>query len=167
MCICSTEYWEADTVDWVLQVSLYSLLPSFTPPFLHFLPHSSTSCLSPQFPPSLPCSFLDEIQEQIAGVEDEAAIVKDLFDLIHKYQVPTPPEDLAVYQVCLHTCIHVYIYTYMYTCIYMYTNLVSSELTIIYTYNMLFNVCMSVCKIHALRIVYWFVHVHILVLTHL
>ena len=35
----------------------------------------------------------------MAGVEDEAVIVKDLFDLIHKYQVPTPPEDLAVYQV--------------------------------------------------------------------
>ena len=44
-------------------------------------------------------SFMDEIQEQMAGVEDEAVIVKDLFDLIHKYQVPTPPEDLAVYQV--------------------------------------------------------------------
>ena len=35
----------------------------------------------------------------MAGVEDGAVIVKDLFDLIHKYQVPTPPEDLAVYQV--------------------------------------------------------------------
>ena len=49
-------------------------------------------------------SFLDEIQEQMAGVEDEAVIVKDLFDLIHKYQVPTPPEDLAVYQV--HHTLH-------------------------------------------------------------
>ena len=29
----------------------------------------------------------------------EAEIVKDLYDLIDKYQVPTPPEDLAVYQV--------------------------------------------------------------------
>ena len=44
-------------------------------------------------------SFLDEIQEQMAGVEEESEVVKDLFDLIHKYQVPTPPEDLAVYQV--------------------------------------------------------------------
>lgn len=36
----------------------------------------------------------------MAGVEDESVVVKDLFDLIHQYQVPTPPEDLAVYQVC-------------------------------------------------------------------
>ena len=42
---------------------------------------------------------MEEIQEQIEGVEDEAVIVKDLYDLIEKYQVPTPPEDLAVYQV--------------------------------------------------------------------
>ena len=35
----------------------------------------------------------------MAGVEEESEVVKDLFDLIHKYQVPTPPEDLAVYQV--------------------------------------------------------------------
>ena len=35
----------------------------------------------------------------MAGVEDESVIVKDLLDLIHKYQIPTPPEDLAVYQV--------------------------------------------------------------------
>lgn len=49
---------------------------------------------------SLPhLSFLDEIQAQMVGVEEEAEVVKDLFDLVHKYQVPTPPEDLAVYQV--------------------------------------------------------------------
>lgn len=42
----------------------------------------------------------------MAGVEDEAVIVKDLFDLIHKYQVPTPPEDLAVYQVHFITHLH-------------------------------------------------------------
>ena len=42
----------------------------------------------------------------MAGVEDEAVIVKDLFDLIHKYQVPTPPEDLAVYQVYKNLVIH-------------------------------------------------------------
>ena len=41
----------------------------------------------------------------MAGVEDEAVIVKELFDLIDKYQVPTPPEDLAVYQVhSAHVC---------------------------------------------------------------
>ena len=39
----------------------------------------------------------------MAGVEEESEVVKDMFELIHKYQVPTPPEDLAVYQV----------YTYM------------------------------------------------------
>ena len=60
-------------------------------------PHSSTPPHSTSLSPSL--SFLDEIQEQMAGVEDEAVVVKDLFDLIHQYQVPTPPEDLAVYQV--------------------------------------------------------------------
>ena len=51
------------------------------------------------FPPFSTLSFLDEIQEQMVGVEDESVVVKDLFDLIHKYQVPAPPEDLAVYQV--------------------------------------------------------------------
>ena len=61
------------------------------------LPIYSTHTLSFYVHP--PPSFLDEIQEQMAGVEDEAVIVKELFDLIHKYQVPTPPEDLAVYQV--------------------------------------------------------------------
>lgn len=46
----------------------------------------------------------------MAGVEDEAVIVKDLFDLIHKYQVPTPPEDLAVYQVH-HTLYYTHLHT--------------------------------------------------------
>ncbi len=48
----------------------------------------------------LPLSrFVDEIQEQVDGVEDETSIVKDLYDLIDTYQVPVSPQDLAVYQV--------------------------------------------------------------------
>lgn len=43
--------------------------------------------------------FMDEIQEQIDGVEEEAGIVKDLYDLVEQYQVPVNPEDMAVYQV--------------------------------------------------------------------
>ena len=42
---------------------------------------------------------MDKIQEQVDGVEEEASIVKDLYDLMDNYQVPLPPEDLAVYQV--------------------------------------------------------------------
>ena len=49
----------------------------------------------------------------MAGVEDEAVIVKDLFDLIHKYQVPTPPEDLAVYQVNKNFSLHCFLYNYV------------------------------------------------------
>ena len=48
--------------------------------------------------------FMDEIQEQIDGVEEEAGIVKDLYDLVEQYQVPVNPEDMAVYQV--HTYHH-------------------------------------------------------------
>ena len=43
---------------------------------------------------------MDEIQEQIDGVEEEAGIVKDLYNLVEQYQVPVNPEDMAVYQVC-------------------------------------------------------------------
>ena len=42
---------------------------------------------------------MDEIQEQIDGVEEEAGVVKDLYDLVEQYQVPVNPEDMAVYQV--------------------------------------------------------------------
>lgn len=42
---------------------------------------------------------MDEIQEKMAGLEEETSIVKDLYDLVEKYQVPVPPEDNAVYQV--------------------------------------------------------------------
>ena len=66
-------------------------------------PSREITCTFTPFPfPFPPLSFLDEIQDQMAGVEEEAEVVKDLFELIHKYQVPTPPEDLAVYQVCVY-----------------------------------------------------------------
>lgn len=42
---------------------------------------------------------MDEIQEQVDGIEEESGIVKDLYDLVDMYQVPVNPEDLAVYQV--------------------------------------------------------------------
>ena len=55
---------------------------------------------------------MDQIQEQIDGVEEEAGIAKDLYDLVEQYQVPVNPEDMAVYQVYiivpilhLHVCI--------------------------------------------------------------
>ena len=31
-------------------------------------------------------------------IERDATVVKELYDLIETYKVPTPPEDLAVYQ---------------------------------------------------------------------
>ena len=43
---------------------------------------------------------MDEIQEQIDGIEEDAETVKDLYALVDQYQVPVNPEDLAVYQVC-------------------------------------------------------------------
>lgn len=38
---------------------------------------------------------------QIDPLEKEAMIVKDMYELIEQYTVPTPPEDFAVYQVIL------------------------------------------------------------------
>ena len=32
-------------------------------------------------------------------IERDATVVKELYDLIETYKVPTPPEDFAVYQV--------------------------------------------------------------------
>ncbi|XP_058967936.2 dynein axonemal heavy chain 6 [Pocillopora verrucosa] len=43
-------------------------------------------------------SFLDTIQEKVDDIERDATVVKELYDLIETYKVPTPPEDLAVYQ---------------------------------------------------------------------
>jgi dynein heavy chain len=42
--------------------------------------------------------FMDKIQEQIDGIEEDAETVKDLYSLVEQYQVPVNPEDLAVYQ---------------------------------------------------------------------
>lgn len=36
---------------------------------------------------------------QIDPLEREAMVVKEMYELIDEYQVPTPPEDFAVYQV--------------------------------------------------------------------
>ncbi|KAM7079135.1 dynein axonemal heavy chain 6 [Molossus nigricans] len=41
--------------------------------------------------------FLDEIQERIESLEDEGNVVIQMYKLIEQYQVPTPPEDLAVF----------------------------------------------------------------------
>lgn len=35
-------------------------------------------------------------------MEHETSTVKDLYELIEKYGVPVPPEDLATYQVILY-----------------------------------------------------------------
>ncbi|XP_013408536.1 dynein heavy chain 6, axonemal [Lingula anatina] len=43
-------------------------------------------------------NFLDEIQERIDPLEKEAFIVKEMYELIDMFKVPTPPEDFAVYQ---------------------------------------------------------------------
>ncbi|KAK3733193.1 hypothetical protein QZH41_008554, partial [Actinostola sp. cb2023] len=43
-------------------------------------------------------TFLDEIQEKIEDIEENAQTSKELYELIDNYKVPTPPEDLAVYQ---------------------------------------------------------------------
>ncbi|XP_074141707.1 dynein axonemal heavy chain 6 isoform X2 [Sminthopsis crassicaudata] len=41
--------------------------------------------------------FLDEIQERIEAIEDEADVVTKMYKLIDLYQIPTPPEDFAVF----------------------------------------------------------------------
>ncbi|KAK2499642.1 hypothetical protein MC885_013750 [Smutsia gigantea] len=41
--------------------------------------------------------FLDEIQERIESLEDEGNVVIQMYKLIELYQVPTPPEDFAVF----------------------------------------------------------------------
>ncbi|XP_077994098.1 dynein axonemal heavy chain 6-like [Glandiceps talaboti] len=43
-------------------------------------------------------TFLDEIQERIDSMDGEALVVKEMYELIETYTVPTPPEDFAVYQ---------------------------------------------------------------------
>uniref|UniRef100_A0A8C8Z9L8 Dynein axonemal heavy chain 6 n=1 Tax=Prolemur simus TaxID=1328070 RepID=A0A8C8Z9L8_PROSS len=41
--------------------------------------------------------FLDEIQERIESLEEEGNVVIQMYKLIEQYQVPTPPEDFAVF----------------------------------------------------------------------
>ncbi|XP_066123630.1 dynein axonemal heavy chain 6 [Saccopteryx bilineata] len=41
--------------------------------------------------------FLDKIQERIESLEDEGNVVVQMYKLIEQYQVPTPPEDVAVF----------------------------------------------------------------------
>lgn len=58
-------------------------------------------------------TFLEEIQDQMEQIEDDSSIVRDLYELVEKHQVPVRPEDLAMYQVvssivhaialCVHT----------------------------------------------------------------
>ena len=63
-------------------------------------------------------TFLEEIQEQTEQLEDDSSVVKELYDLIDKYQVPCPPEDLAMYQVRTyihHAGMHTYKCTYVRT----------------------------------------------------
>ncbi|XP_074661680.1 dynein axonemal heavy chain 6-like [Tubulanus polymorphus] len=43
-------------------------------------------------------SFLDVVQERIDPLEREAETVKEMYELIDQFTVPTPPEDFAVYQ---------------------------------------------------------------------
>lgn len=58
---------------------------------------------------------MDEIQEQIDGIEEDADTVKDLYALVDQYQVPVNPEDLAVYQVNINVSLCVSIVHDYYT----------------------------------------------------
>nr|XP_015200901.1 PREDICTED: dynein heavy chain 6, axonemal [Lepisosteus oculatus] len=42
-------------------------------------------------------TFLDEIQDRIESLDEEAEIVVQMYKLIDQYSVPTPPEDFAVF----------------------------------------------------------------------
>lgn len=44
-------------------------------------------------------TFLDDVQERIEPLDLESSVVVMMYDLIEKYNVPTPPEDFAVYKV--------------------------------------------------------------------
>lgn len=50
-------------------------------------------------------SFLDDVQERIEPLDLESSVVVMMYDLIEKYNVPTPPEDFAVYKT-LRPSIH-------------------------------------------------------------
>ena len=71
-------------------------------------------------------TFLEEIQEQMEQIEDDSGIVRDLYELIEKHQVPVNPEDLAMYQVlfncfvdaikqCTHTHTHTHRHRHAHT----------------------------------------------------
>ncbi|KAJ8000572.1 hypothetical protein DPEC_G00181780 [Dallia pectoralis] len=57
---------------------------------LAFVPTATT-----EFVNSL--TFLEEIQDRIELLDEQAEIVSQMYKLIDRYSVPTPPEDLAVY----------------------------------------------------------------------
>jgi dynein heavy chain len=42
-------------------------------------------------------TFLDEIQERIEPLEQEAEVVRQMYELIDQYSVPCPPEDIVSY----------------------------------------------------------------------
>ncbi|CAF5146548.1 unnamed protein product, partial [Rotaria magnacalcarata] len=42
-------------------------------------------------------TFLDEIQERIDPLEQEAEVVRQMYELIEQYKVPCPPEDIVSY----------------------------------------------------------------------
>ncbi|CAK8691447.1 unnamed protein product [Clavelina lepadiformis] len=50
-------------------------------------------------------NFLDEIQDRIEPLDELSSVVVLMYDLIDKYDVPTPPEDFAVYKT-LRPSIH-------------------------------------------------------------
>ena len=42
-------------------------------------------------------TFLDEIQERMEPLEQEAEVVRQMYELIEQYKVPCPPEDIVSY----------------------------------------------------------------------
>ncbi|XP_025054886.1 dynein heavy chain 6, axonemal [Alligator sinensis] len=57
---------------------------------LEFLPSTTTEYVNSLI-------FLDEIQERIENLEEEANVVTQMYQLIEQYQVPAPPEDFALF----------------------------------------------------------------------
>ncbi|XP_034630816.1 dynein heavy chain 6, axonemal [Trachemys scripta elegans] len=57
---------------------------------LEFLPSTTTEYVNSLI-------FLDEIQERIESLEEEGNVVTQMYQLIEQYQVPTPPEDFALF----------------------------------------------------------------------
>ena len=44
-------------------------------------------------------TFLDEVQDRIEVLDDQSSYVVQMYELIHQYKVPTPPEDQAFFRV--------------------------------------------------------------------